>query len=135
MGRRPGDLRGQIAARDHALPRKEHPAFDDVGELANISWKLVSFQHLVHFRRDARGRAPEPLGMPGDEVMNEERDVSAAFSERWYSDGHDLKPEEKVLPEAPCGDLGAKLAVGRGDDTGVDLDGFCGAHASNLALL
>ena len=52
-------------------------------------------------------------------MIDEQRDVLAARAQRRRGDRDDVEAVEEVLAEAPGGDLGAQIAVGRGDDAHV----------------
>ena len=126
---------GRSLAGDDALAREQHRPLDDVRQLAHVARELVAREHLEHLGRDARGGAAEALGVARDEVLDEQRDVPAPLAQRRHAHRHDLQAEEQVLAEAARGDLVLEIAVGRGDDAHVDLDGLGRADAPDLALL
>src|SRR5581483_11494935 len=70
-----------------------------------------------------------------EEVLGEERDVLAPIAERRHRHLEDVEAEEEVGPEAPVADHVVQVAVSRGDDPDVDLDGVAAADAPDLALL
>ena len=83
--------------------REEHRALEDVRQLAHVAGERVGREHLDHLRSDARRGAAEALGVPGDEVPDEQRNVAASLAQRRHVHRHHLQAEEQVLAEAPAG--------------------------------
>ena len=61
--------------------------------------------------------------------------ILPAFAQRWYLKGNNVEPVEQVLAEVMRPDLGLQVAVGGGDDPGVNLDGLVAADALERLLL
>ena len=58
-----------------------------------------------------------------EEVLGERRHVARPLAERRQRHAHDVEPVEEVQAEEPVPDGGAEVAVGRGDEPDVGLDG------------
>ena len=70
---------GRSAAGDDAFAREEHRALDDVRELAHVAGELVALEHSRCTSGATRGDGrAQALGVAGDEVADEERDVAAS---------------------------------------------------------
>src|SRR5205085_8263358 len=67
--------------------------------------------------------------------LGEEKDVAAARTEGRHVDADDVDAVEEVLAEALFLDLGLEVAVGGGDDAGVEGLLLVPADGSNGALL
>ena len=116
-------------------PRREHDgALDHVLELAHVARPRVVEHALERGARDGEARLAVLLRVEPDEVIDEQRDVLAARAQRRRRDGDDVEPIVEVLAEAPRLHLGEQIAVGRGDDADVGLDGVA-AERLVLALL
>jgi hypothetical protein len=74
-------------------------------------------------------------GVLVQEVRRQQRDVTLALSQRRQLHRHHVDPVEQVLAEPALLHGGAQVAVGRGHDAQVDLDGLVAAHPLELALL
>ena len=133
--RLPRELGGQIRELHLAGIGEQRQAFDDIGELAHVPRPGVLDQGLAHRGGEARLRqAVTPRGA-GGEVLGEESDVLAALAQRWQGERHDVQAVVEILAEAPGGDLGREVAVGRRDDAHVDRNLGGRADAGDLALL
>jgi hypothetical protein len=68
-------------------------------------------------------------------VSSEEGDVGLALAERRNAEVDDVEAEEEVFAEAAGLDHLGEIAVGGGEDAGVDGDGVVGADGANFFLL
>ncbi len=75
------------------------------------------------------------LRVPVEEEEHQGLDVLPALAQRGQVDRHDVEPVIQVFPEPADLDLLEQVAVGRGDDPGVDLLGVVVADPLELALL
>ena len=127
--------RGQRAEIDLGALGEHQRLLDHVLELAHVAGPVVGHepgQRGVVEPVDGRVGARAELG---DEVRDEARDVVLALAQRRHVARHDVQPVEEILAEAPGGDLGFEVLVGRRDDAHVDLDRLLAADALELALL
>ena len=84
---------------------------------------------------DAADRRAEASVVARHEMVDEQRDVFAARSQRRHHDGQHVETVEKVLAKAHRLHLRSKIAVGRGDDADVDLEIARVADAPNHLVL
>ena len=68
-------------------------------------------------------------------MLDQRRDVVAAFAQRRQLDRDDVESVEEILLELPVRDQLPQVAVGGGDHPDVDLFGALGAERLELALL
>ena len=68
-------------------------------------------------------------------MLDEQRDVAAALAQRRHVHADDREAVVEVLAERLLRDLGAQVAVGRGDDAHVDLLVRVGADLAHRALV
>ncbi|AUX48415.1 uncharacterized protein SOCE26_099490 [Sorangium cellulosum] len=115
--------------------REQDGAFHDVRELPDVAGPGVREQHAQRLGGElGAGEAVAGRGA-GEEDLAEEGDVLHALAERGHDDGHDVEAIEEILAEAAVADLGAEVAVGRGDDADVDVFLVQGADAGDAPLL
>jgi hypothetical protein len=84
---------------------------------------------------DAIDAAAGPLGVLPDEVLDQRRNVFAAFPERRDLDRDDVQAIEEIVLEPAVGDHLAQVAIGGGDDADVDALRPLGAERLELPLL
>jgi hypothetical protein len=60
---------------------------------------------------------------------------SGPFTQRWNVDPNHIKPIQQVLPKPSCHRLRTHVAIGRRDDTHVDLAAERFADATDFLLL
>ena len=68
-------------------------------------------------------------------VLEQRRDLLAAFAERRQVERQNLEAVEQILAEAALGDQLLEVGVGGGDDPHVNLDGVRLAERMNLMVL
>ena len=118
--------RRRLAHHDHRL--------DDVAELANVAGPAVRAERGHRVGRDELvDRAV--VALLAEEVLDQERDVLGALAERRHREHHDRDAVVEVEAEAPVVDLGAQIAVRRGDEAHVDRDLVPSADAAEPAPL
>ena len=111
---------GQIVDADVIELRERHRALDAVLQLADVARPGVREQLLGGVALDARLTLCGDRGEALQEVLREKQDVAPARAERRHVNAHDVDPVEEVFAEALLLDLGLEVAVGRGDDAGVE---------------
>ncbi len=109
--------------------------FDFVGELADVAWPCVGGEAALAGGGDGACREALPLGDALDEMLCKAEDVGPAFAEGLDGDPVKVEPVVEVLAEASLGDLAAEVAVGCGDDAGIDGDLVVAADASDAVFL
>src|SRR6185437_10817556 len=122
------DLRSSLAEREGA--------FDDVLELTDVAGPRVRHQAPHGFLRHRHRSRRRLLGADLlQEMLDEERDVLAAFAQRRELHGDDVQPVIEVLAERVLRDHLREIRVRGADDPDVDLHGVRVADALELALL
>ena len=112
--------------------RERARALDDVAQLAHVAGPRVVAQALELLARDLELLAARELPR---EVLDEQRDVVGPLAQRRHVHAHDGEPVVEILAEALRGDLGAQVAVRRGDDAHGDLAVARAAHGAHGALV
>ena len=69
------------------------------------------------------------------EIVDEQRNVLPAVSQRWQIDGDDVQPVVEVLAEPALAHQRGQVAMSGGDHADVDLDRRFGSHRYHLVLL
>src|SRR5690606_14964020 len=82
--------------------------------------------------RDRRGLAAR---RGREDVIDEQRQIVLALAQRRHVNARDREPVVQVLAEPAAVDLDAEVAIRRGDDADIDLDGLRTADAANLLAL
>src|SRR5580698_8348730 len=70
-----------------------------------------------------------------NELARKRRDLAAARTQRRDREGDPVEPEEEVLPERARANLRGQIAIGRADDSHVDVPRPEAAHPRDLAIL
>ena len=70
-----------------------------------------------------------------EDAVDEERQIGGALAQRGQPDLDDREPVEQIGAEALRVDLGAEIAIGRGDDADVDRQVVVAADTTDLAAL
>jgi len=116
-------------------PRHHDGALDRVLELADVPGPRMR-EHLL---LRVVGETDDLLAVVGgealDEVLPELQDVRAPHTERGHVDLHDVETVEEILPEAALAHVGDEIAVGRGDQAHVDVEGLAPADPLEAFLL
>src|SRR5690606_20440412 len=134
-GRAAAELAREIFAAELLSVAEEDGALHHVLELADVARPAVGREQIDGVLLDARDALLQPRVELPEEVLDEERDVPGALAERGQADGHDVEAVEEVLAERALSDELLEIAVGRGDEADVDVDGLDAADALELALL
>src|SRR3954470_18500445 len=122
---------------------QNHHALDIVAELADVAGPDVRLQHRHRVLADLAFRQAGRRRYLVHEIVDQFRDVLAAFRQRRHADRHHREAVVEILPEAALRDLLLEVARRRGDDADIDvnLGGAAGAlkglidqYAQNLVL-
>ena len=118
--------RGRLAHDDHRL--------DDVLELADVAGPPVRAErgHGVGWDEVVDRTV---VALLAEEVLDEERDVLGTLAKRRDREHDDRDAVVEVEPEAAVVDLGAQIAVRRGDEAHVDRDLVAAADAAEAPPL
>src|SRR5262249_36838194 len=127
--------RGEAGERHDVGGREREGALDGVLQLADVAGPVERDQRLEGVRRDALRRHLVLLGVPGEEVLDERRDVLTPRAQRRQLDVDDVETVEQVRPEAPVAHLRLEVAVGGADQADVDRHRSARAERGDLALL
>jgi len=83
---------------------------------------------------DAEAAGAELGVQPLDQVIDQQRDVTASVAERRHRQVHDVEPVEEILAEVARLDLVREIAVRAGDDPRVHLHRPCAAHRQDVRV-
>ena len=72
---------------------------------------------------------------PLDEVLDQDRNILAPFSQRGHHDRKHVQPIEEIRSKRPRRDRFGQISVRRGDHPDVHRDGAAPANPLNLTLL
>jgi hypothetical protein len=104
-------------------------------EFAHVSGPVVGGELDQRGLRDTRRSAVHAAGRELHEVRGQRGDVVATFAKRWNLNGENTETIEQILTEAPSFNLLIQVAIGRSDDSYVDLARARVAHPFQLLLL
>jgi len=76
-----------------------------------------------------------PFAEGVDKVLDEQGNVSNAFSEGRHLDGHDVEPVQKIFAESPFSDECVQITMSCRQNSNVDGNGSVSANALNFPLL
>ena len=93
--------------------RNTDSSFDNVLQLADVSWKRIRHQ-LCH------GIAGDLLSST-QKMIDEERNIVDAPAQRRNMDWKDIEPVVQVFPEVTSPDHAAQFTVGCGNDANIEL--------------
>src|SRR5262245_41981162 len=130
-------LSGQPALvdREFVAITHDHRAFDDVLELAHISWPGIGTQVIERPPVDTADRLARLTSVAIDEVSDQQLNIVGAVAKRRYSDGKHVQPIEEIAAKRAGLNRGLQVAVRGGDDAHVDPDGCAASDALELAVL
>src|SRR5262249_43495602 len=113
----------------------DHGTLDDVLQLPDVSGPRVGFEQLRALHADATELPSSSRRESIDEVLDQEWDVLAPFTQGWDADGKDVQAIEQVLPETPLRDLRLQISVRGTDDTNVGRQGLAAPDSLELLFL
>ena len=114
---------------------EDHRPLDVVLQLADIPRPVVLAQEPHRLGVDAAHLAPILLGVAIEEEEHQGLDVLAALAQGGQVDRHHVEPVVQILAEPAGLDFLEEVAIGGGDDPGVDLLGVVVADPLELAFL
>ncbi len=129
------DVRGYDGRRDHGLGGKEHHRLDGVLELADVAGPGVTAEDLEGCGRQRPAGLAVTACRLGQEVLGQPREVGQALPQRRQIDLDHAEAEAQIVAEGAFPDHGVEVAVRRGDDPHVHLDGLVRADPDDLARL
>ena len=132
---RPRSCGGRCSTRQLGAVAQDHRPLDVVLQLADVARPVVVAEQPHRLGVDPPHLAAVLLGVALQEELDQRRDVLAALAQGRQVDRHDVEPVVQVLAEPAGLDLVEQVAVGRGDDPGVDLLGVGVADPLELPLL
>src|SRR5262249_14392152 len=106
-----------------------------VSQLAHVTWPVVFDQPLERARRDAADLAIVAPVEVRDERLNQLGDILLALPERRHDQRDHLEPVVEVIPKLARRYRVLEPAVGRRDDTQIDLHLRHSSDAAELAAL
>ena len=68
-------------------------------------------------------------------MLRQRNDVFTAIAERWHANGHHAQAIEQIFAHAPRLDVGEQIAIGRRDNSNVDVGDRRSADATHFTLL
>ena len=116
---------------DQVAAAEQGGAFHGVAQFADVARPGVVFQAIGH----GGGKARAALGESGDELAGQRQDVLAPLAQRRDVQFHHVEAVEQVFAETAGFDFLLEVAVGGGEDAGVDVDFGVGADALEAAVL
>ena len=126
-----GESRAGVSV-ESAVGERDHPP-DLVRELADVAGPVVEHQVLEHFVGDRQVAFLLFVADPPQVVLDQWRNLLAAFAERRNCEADHVQAVEEILAEAAFGDEAFDVGVRRGDDADVDLDRVRLAERMDLA--
>ena len=95
---------GRLSVEHRRRRLERHRTFEHVFELADIAGPVVLHQQLHRRPRDAGHRFLHLLGVLGEEVLRQQRDVLAPLAQRRQANRNHVDPIEQIFAEAALGD-------------------------------
>src|SRR6267154_6317717 len=89
---------------EHTVPRKDHRAFHQVLQLANVARPRIPLEGTHGFRRNAVDLLPHAAAKQLHEMRNKSRNVFPALSERRQQDWEDIQTIVQVTAKLPASD-------------------------------
>ena len=126
---------GEVGEIDEVAGGRDAGAGDDVFEFANVSRPGMLQQHRLSPARKARNFFAVSFVVFFQKVLNQQRNVFQPLAERRDANLDRTQAVEKIFPESPGENFGAKVAVRGGDQAHVDLFDFGRPDALDLAIL
>ena len=119
--RRPADrLEFEVLGTQIGILRHDDGALHAVLEFAHVAGPCMRHDGAQCGLREALDAALVLAPVELEEVLGEQAQVVAAFAQRWHLDHDHAEPVVEVLAEATVGDHRLEVAIGGGDDAGID---------------
>src|ERR1700686_1541089 len=87
---------------EHAVPRKDNGALQQVLQLANVARPRIPLEGSHGFRRNAVDLLPHAAAEHLHEMRDKSRNVFPALSQRRQQDGEDVEPIIQVTAKLPA---------------------------------
>src|SRR6185503_19428660 len=116
-------------------PSIRHRALEYVLELADVSRPLVGCQRREDILRDALDRLAKPRAKTMHQIMHERRNVFPMLTERRQRDRKHVEAVIQIAAKSSFSHFFSEVAIGRGDDSHVDVDGPRTAETFDLSFL
>ena len=130
----PSQVYGKIVRSDLVLADDQR-SFDDVLQLSDVAGPVVGFHDLHAFGGEFHALLSGLSGKGVHEEFSQIGDVLLTFSQRRQLDLEDGKTEIQVFPELFVFDFMLQVAVGRRDDSHIDIGVFGVADLDELLVL
>src|SRR4029077_10586778 len=114
---------------------KNDAALDEVLQLANIPPPIGVHQSLHRLFWNRPNALLHLSGSTQNEVMNEQRNVFAAFAEWRNVNGKNIQPIKQVFAKLVVADHALQIAVRCGDQAHIDMDGSRASQTFKFLLL
>ena len=129
------EIFGQVSNVDEIGASFDRRAGNHIAQLAHVARPTVLQQRNLRALREPAKRFPISLAVLLQEVLYQQGDVLWTFCERGHPNLYAAEAKKEILSEAPRTYLGAKVAVGRGDQLHVHLLYFRGSDALDFAIV
>src|SRR6266404_2387673 len=106
-----------------------------IGELAHVAWPIMGDQFVQSILGDPVKILLRFQRKPRHEKIDEVRNIFPSLSQRRKRNGNYVETVIKIRAEASLFNRFIQVAIRRGDDFHVDLDGFHPSYALKLSLL
>ena len=126
---------GQIGDVDEIAGGGDGGAGEHVLELADVAGPIVVEEHDLGAAGQAEKRFTIGFAILLEEMLDENRDIFGAVGESGNAQFDGTEAIVKILAEAPGEDLGAKIAIGGGDQAHIHGADFGRADALDFAIL
>jgi len=123
-----------IHVQDRRLTKNDG-SFDYVLQLSNISWPVIVPQHFKCQSIDSGYLLACLFRIALHQILGEERDIFDSFSQGRNVYRKHVQTIIEVLSEVAFAHVGGKIAIGRCEDTHIDLDWFRASDSFELTLL
>src|SRR5258707_11465945 len=120
---------------DGESARAKQQAARHVFQLANVARPRVSLQHRYRFGGDGRSFNAEVTGVFAEKVLDQHRNVLAAFAQGRELEADHVEAVEEVFAKRPFANHRFQIAVRGGDDAHIHRNSLPAANALESLLL
>jgi hypothetical protein len=127
----------QFAQRhfQHGALGKNRGALDQISQLANVSRPWVRLEPGERLRRDMFDPLVHAASELPGEMMHQRGDVFRSFAQWWHQNREDVYAIIEISAKSVLFDHRGEIAVGGGNQTDIDFDGFVAADSFKLLFL
>src|SRR5262249_31751413 len=104
-------------------------------QLADVTGPIVRLQQVRRLLAHAANPLPSSLGMPMDEIVDQERDVGPSLAKRGHFEWKHVEPVEQVSSKGAISHGRLQIAVRRLNDPDVGPDGPAASHSLEFVIL